>query len=149
MAFRVQQIDHVELFVPDRYEAAKWYEQVLGLSVVPEFEPWATPGGPLMLSSDEGNTKLALFEGEPRGSRETAGHHRVAFRVNGAGFIEFLRGLEATALFNDKGERLTRRHVVDHDQAFSIYFCDPYGNRCEITSYDYATLSNYLFPQAG
>lgn len=23
--FRVEQIDHVELFVPDRYEAAEWY----------------------------------------------------------------------------------------------------------------------------
>ena len=60
------QIDHVELFVPDRYEAARWYERVLGLRVVPEFEPWATGGGPLMISTDEGNTKLALFEGRLR-----------------------------------------------------------------------------------
>ena len=28
--FRVQQIDHVELFVPDPYAAADWYERVLG-----------------------------------------------------------------------------------------------------------------------
>ena len=27
--FRVAQIDHVEVFVPDRYEAAAWYQRIL------------------------------------------------------------------------------------------------------------------------
>src|SRR2546427_8807431 len=66
--FRVQQIDHVEMFVPDRYEAARWYEATLGLHIVPEFEFWANgPGGPLMIAA--GTTKLALFAGAPRGAR--------------------------------------------------------------------------------
>lgn len=39
--FRVDQIDHVELFVPDRYQAAEWYRQVFGLKIVPEYEHWA------------------------------------------------------------------------------------------------------------
>ena len=26
-SFKVEQIDHVELFVPDRYAAARWYEE--------------------------------------------------------------------------------------------------------------------------
>lgn len=30
-AFRVEQIDHVELFVPDRREAAAWYGRTFGL----------------------------------------------------------------------------------------------------------------------
>ncbi len=38
----VQGIDHVELFVPDRYAAAKWYEEVLGLRLMPAFEEWAS-----------------------------------------------------------------------------------------------------------
>ena len=66
VSFKVEQIDHVELFVPDRYTAARWYEQVLGLRILPEHEHWAGPGGPLMISSDSGCTMLALFEGEPR-----------------------------------------------------------------------------------
>ena len=69
--FKVLQIDHVELFVPDRYEAARWYERTLGLQVVPECEPWAVDGGPLMISSDGGSTKLALFEGQPAPERST------------------------------------------------------------------------------
>ena len=70
--FRVSQIDHVELFVPDRDEAAKWYEEVLGLTVLRGYEDWAKdPHGPLMISSDDGSTKLALFEGDPRGPTTT------------------------------------------------------------------------------
>ena len=37
-SFRVDQVDHIELFVPNRYEAAKWYEKVLGLEVVKSYE---------------------------------------------------------------------------------------------------------------
>src|SRR5678815_987500 len=97
-SFKVEQIDHVELFVPDRYAAARWYEQALGLQILPQHEHWAGPGGPLMISSNDGGTMLALFEGEPRGSRPTAGHHRVAFRVSGRGFLQFLEPFSYTHL---------------------------------------------------
>jgi catechol 2,3-dioxygenase-like lactoylglutathione lyase family enzyme len=143
--FRVMQIDHVELFVPDRYEAARWYEHVLGLRILPEWEPWATSGGPLMISSDEGNTKLALFEGigGPVQAR-TAAFQRVAFRVTAAGFTEFLSRLAECGLTDAKGQPLTRRSVVDHQQAYSIYFSDPYGHNLEVTTYEYAAATASL-----
>jgi catechol 2,3-dioxygenase-like lactoylglutathione lyase family enzyme len=137
-SFRVLQIDHVELFVPDRYEAARWYQSVLGLEVVPAYEHWAAdPGGPLMISSDEGSTKLALFEGRPQESKPTAGFHLVAFRVGAAGFIEFLRRLGDLQLKDARARPVTADSVVDHDKAYSIYFCDPYGHRLEVTTYEY------------
>ena len=139
--FRVEQIDHVELFVPDRRAAASWFEETLGLRIMTDFESWATDRGPLMISSDGGNTKLALFRGEPRGSRPTAGHHRVAFRVDGAGFLAFLDRLERVPVLDDQERPVTARDVVDHDRALSIYFCDPWGNRFEITTYDVECLS--------
>ena len=50
--------------------------------VVEEFRDWAqADGGPLMIGTREGGTKLALFEGMPQSSRPTVGFHRVAFRV--------------------------------------------------------------------
>jgi len=142
--FRVEQIDHVELFVPDRYTAARWYEQALGLRVLPEYEHWAGPGGPLMISSDNGQTKLALFEGEPRGDRPTAGHHRVAFRVGGAGFLQFLEHAREATLYSESGDLLSQLRPVDHGKAFSVYFCDPYGNRFEVTSYEYENVRDGL-----
>ena len=135
---RVDQIDHVELFVPDRYQAAQWYLRVLGLKVVPEFEHWADdPEGPLMISSDGGSTKLALFQGVPQGSRATAGFHLVAFRVSAVDFRSFLDKLPDLDLTNHRGHPVTQDSAVDHAGAYSIYFCDPFGHRLELTTYQY------------
>jgi catechol 2,3-dioxygenase-like lactoylglutathione lyase family enzyme len=134
--FRVQQIDHVEFFVPDQYEAAAWYRRVLGLEIVPAFEDWAADG-PLMIATASGGTKLALFVGEPRGARPTAGFHRVAFGVDGAGFLRFLARLGEVEVYNRDGGQLTASQVVDHDKSWSIYFVDPYGHLLELTTYEY------------
>lgn len=137
--FQVDQIDHVEVFVPDRRAAAEWYHRVLGLRVLPEHEHWAgDPRGPLMISSDGGSTKIALFEGQPQGARETAGFHLVAFRVGAENFFRFLARLGELDLVDHRGQKVTPASVRDHDAAFSLYFNDPYGHRLELTTYEYA-----------
>lgn len=142
--FKVLHIDHVELVVPDRYEAARWYERVLGLRIVPECEVWAADGGPLMISSDEGSTKLALFDGNPEACSPSAAFRRVAFRVTAAGFAEFLRRLPALRLVDSRGRAVTHDVVDDHQQAYSIYFNDPWTHELEVTTYDYAEISERL-----
>lgn len=144
-SIRADQIDHVEVFVPDRREAADWYERVLGLKIVAWAEHWAEdPTGPLMISSDGGGTMLALFSGQPQGTRPTSGFHRVAFRVGAATFIEFLERLSAIELFDERGERVTADRVADHRSAWSIYFSDPFGHRLELTTYDYEEARSVL-----
>ena len=81
-SFRVLQIDHVELFVPDRHAAAGWYQRILGLDVVPAYQV-----GDLQLK-DSGGSPVTLDS------------------------------------------------VVDHEKAYSIYFCDPYGHHLELTAYE-------------
>lgn len=142
--FKVEQIDHVELFVPDRYEAVAWYNKVLGLEIIKEFEAWATETGPLMISSDDGNTKLALFTGKIRTDLDKTGYFILAFRVNGDGFIEFLNSLEHIPLYNKDNKRLSKADYSDHGKAFSIYFTDPYGNRLEVTTYEYEKVCELL-----
>jgi catechol 2,3-dioxygenase-like lactoylglutathione lyase family enzyme len=135
---KVGALDHVELFVPDRFEAASWYERTLGLEIVEECRPWAdNPQGPLMISSDRGATKLALFTGNPQGARDTAGFHRVAFVVDGPGFLAFLERLPGLHLQDHQARPVHADAAVDHQQAYSIYFCDPYGHRLEVTTYDH------------
>ena len=137
-AFRVDQIDHVEFFVPDRHQAAEWYQRVLGLEILPGYEHWSEdPHGPLMISPDSGNTKLALFTGAPQGERETAGFHLVAFRVEAEAFVEFLLRLPDLGLTDHRGRQVTADLVADHETAYSLYFNDPYGHRLEITTYEY------------
>ncbi|RMI02859.1 MAG: VOC family protein [Calditrichaeota bacterium] len=143
--FRVDQIDHVELFVPDRHQAAEWYRSVLGLKRLSRYEHWADdPRGPLMISSDGGNTKLALFQGTPQGAREAVGFHRVAFRVGAAAFRLFLDKLPDLKLTDHRGESVTPDSVVDHGAAYSIYFCDPFGHRLELTTYEYEQTKRLL-----
>ena len=92
-----------------------------------------------MISSDGGGTKLALFEGQPSGPVEarTAAFHRVAFSVTGAGFTEFLGRLSDLGLTGSNNRAVTSESVVDHQQAYWIYFTDPYGHLLEVTTYDY------------
>lgn len=138
-------IDHVELYVPDRREAAGWYEQALGLTVVAEYEGWAEdPRGPLMISSDRGRTMLALFDGEPERERPAAGFRRVAFRVGAGEFVALRRHLENLPVFDESGDTLSGVTPVDHDGSFSVYFCDPWGHPLEVTTYDYAEVADIL-----
>ncbi len=143
-SFAVQQIDHVELYVPDRYEAAAWYKRVLGLETVEEFTFWAEADGPLMIRSPEGSTMLALFEGEPLGERAVIGFKTVAFRIDGAGFLQFLDRLQEVPVHHEDGRPVTRDEAVDHHKAFSIYFRDPWGHPYEITTYDHEAVRDHL-----
>jgi len=141
--FRVNWIDHVELYVPDQYEAAEWYRQLFGLEILTDFEFWAEDG-PLMISSDDGHTKLALFRGEPPGWKPPNGFQRVAFSVDGQGFLAFLNRLAEHPVYNHQGQPAHNLEVVDHELSYSLYFCDPYGNRYEVTTYDYPYVHNQL-----
>lgn len=137
--FRVAQLDHAELFVPDRYTAAAWYARTLGLQVVPEYEHWAAdPRGPLMIATAQAGTKLALFVGEPQGPSPTAGFHLVAFRVSRRDFDAFLAHVRKNPVYGERGEEVRELVVRDHGAAMSVYFRDPYGHRLEVTSYDVA-----------
>ena len=145
MEFRVDQIDHVELTVPDRHVAASWYCQTLGLRIVPEFEFWADDsGGPLMIGTKNGGTKLALFVGEPAGSQRNTGFNLVAFRVGADQFMNFAMRLNDLKLKNQNDQIVSVDMVVDHGLAFSVYFCDPYGNQLEITTYDHDEIRKSL-----
>ena len=46
-----------------------------------------------MMGTRDTDTKLALFLGEPTTAPSRAAFRRVAFRVDGTGFVEFLKRL--------------------------------------------------------
>ena len=126
---KLQNIDHIHIFVSDRKKALDWYNNILGLK--PSEEMVVLPeSGPLMIRNNEGNINIALFKGEPKDN-----HAIIAFKVSGEQFIN---------CHNTITHSLTENiEVVDHDIQFSIYFEDPFGNPYEITSYDYDMLANY------
>jgi catechol 2,3-dioxygenase-like lactoylglutathione lyase family enzyme len=133
---RIDGVDHVELCVPDRYEAARLYESIFGFEIRKELEFWAEdPGGPLMVSSKGGGPKLALFQGEPIGQEN--GFRRVAFGASGADFLSFVDHFRSLVRSKETARLCSLSEVIDHDAAFSIYLIDPYGYRFEITTYEH------------
>ncbi len=127
MEFRVDGIDHVEVFVPDIEASVRWYAKTLGLAEIARWDP-----EPVMVGA--GDTKLALFKsksdaasGRSDGQVGEVGWHRVAWRTDKEGF-ELAQ------------EHLSELNVefagpIDHGTARSIYFEDPDGNRLEVTYY--------------
>jgi len=134
---RVGGIDHVECYVPDRRAAADWYRETLGLTT--DEIGWEAYG-PLMVTSDGGATTLALFEGGPTGADRGVGFHRVAFRIDGPGFLTIVDRLAEDPAVEVEG----RAEISDHTYSFSIYFTDPYGNPFEVTTYEYDFVAGEL-----
>lgn len=126
---RVDHIDHIALNVEDAETTADWYDEVLGLERLDEYEEWATGTGPLVISSDDGHTMLALFETRSRGQSP----RHIAFRTDGAGLLAFADGFSDVSAVDCHG----RGAIVDHRLAYSIYFTDPDDHQLEITTYDY------------
>ena len=79
-AFQVEQIDHVELFVPERRAAAQWYESVFGLRVLQELE-FEQVGGTKTIKVD---TRVILATNEDLAEAVAAGRFRqdLYYRIN-------------------------------------------------------------------
>lgn len=142
--FRMGRLDHVHIRVPDREEAARWYEEHLGFERVTKFEFWAEgfPGGPLQISADGGETMLALFEAtesHPMIPQKTG----VAFSLGAEEFMAFARSLPG-ALNSPSGRPVEINEVVDFDLCWAFNFADPWGNQYELNCYDYERIKAEL-----
>lgn len=143
--FRMGSLDHMHLVVPNREEAAGWYEETLGFERVEAYARWAAvEGGPLHLSADGGRSGIALFEAAPHGSLPTGIGKGVAFKVDAPTFVAFARQLDSRDLRSLEGERLTAASVVDFDLCFSFTLVDPYGHPLELNCYDYEAVRREL-----
>lgn len=126
MAFAVDQIDHVEVFVRDIEAAVRWYADVIGLKEVGRWDP-----EPVMIGT--GDTKLALFLADPDApsnpddKERSPRWRRVAWSTTATGFVDAQQHLRECGV--------TFSGPIDHDVAESIYFRDPDGNPLEITCY--------------
>ncbi len=136
-AFRMGRLDHVHIRVPDRAEAARWYEEHLGFEAVEAYDFWAKgfEGGPLQISADGGHTTLALFEAtesHPMVPQQTG----IAFSVDADAFMAFARSLPGS-IDSTTGGPLAMSDLIDFDLCWAFDFVDPWGNRFELNNYDY------------
>ena len=57
----VTKVDHIHPYVTDKFEAAKWYERLLGFQVVGELHANKYPKAPLDVANANASVKFALF----------------------------------------------------------------------------------------
>lgn len=147
--FKMGSLDHMHLVVPDRDEAAAWFERNLGFETVDAYRQWAeVEGGPLHISADGGRSGLALFQAQ-RGHTAAPIPIGIAFQVDAESFMDFARGLEKTEIRDAQGEPLRAASVVDHDLCYAFYFQDPWGNPFELDCYDHARVRRDLVEALG
>jgi catechol-2,3-dioxygenase len=120
-------IDHVALAVRDIGHSAQWYVDVLGFERRYE-GMWN--GIPIFIG--KGDTAIALFpirEGKSKIAMpsDSSGILHLAFRADARHFA---------AAQNELNRRGIKFEFEDHEISHSIYFCDPDGNKLEITTYD-------------
>ena len=147
--FRMGSLDHVHLVVPDRSEAARWYQETLGFTAVEACEPWTRiEGGPLHLSADGGRSGIALFQ-LGQGHGPTTLEMGAAFRVDAKQFLAFARGLDESGVRGVNGDPLAREALIDFDLGYAYRFQDPWGNRFELNCYDVDTVRRELIDAEG
>jgi catechol 2,3-dioxygenase-like lactoylglutathione lyase family enzyme len=122
--------DHIHVYVPDREQAAQWFQAVLGFKVVEALRVWAADGGPLTIGDESEKIHLALFE-----RSEFIPSTAIAFAADAKNFMEWKPLLEKRGIL---------ARCTDHDLAWSLYFHDPYDNMYEITTYDHPEVSEAL-----
>ena len=72
----------------------------------------------------------------------------VAFSVNAETFIAFARSLPGE-IRTPQGAPLAPGDLVDFDMCWAYDLADPWGNRYEINSYDYARIKQELIEADG
>jgi catechol 2,3-dioxygenase-like lactoylglutathione lyase family enzyme len=146
--FRMGRLDHVHIRVPDRAAAVAWYAEHLGFEPVERFDFWATgfEGGPVQISSDGGDTMLALFEagdGHPMIAQKTG----VAFSVGFDTFAAFTQSLPGE-IDSSWGTKLVADDIVDLDMCWAFDLADPWGNVYELNCYEYDRIQTELIEPA-
>ncbi len=124
-------IDHIHVYVPNREDAAEWYKDILGFTIVESLTFWAeNDQGPLTIEDPTGKIHLALFQ-----QHEFTPSTAIAFGADGKDFLEWKTYLEGLNLVD---------RLADHKASWSLYFRDPYGNSHEITTYQYDFVASQL-----
>lgn len=128
---KLEGIDHIHVYVPRRAEAAEWYEEVLGFTIVEAFRFWAeNDQGPLTIEDPSGKIHLALFR-----RKDFTPTTAIAFGADGKEFLQWKAFLEEQNLVD---------RLSDHKSAWSLYFRDPYDNSYEITTYQHSYVASQL-----
>lgn len=121
-------IDHAAISVRDLNRSTEFYTQVLGLKLTKR--EYAKPGIEFFL--DCGDSLVGLIQGDPAQGEHPltdkgVGGNHIGFRVRARDFDGAVEALKAHSV------KIT--FMKKREKSWSVYFCDPDGNKLEITAW--------------
>jgi len=122
---RVKRVAHVVLYVSDPEASARWYSDVLGMTISARAATGPYKGG-VFMSFGEHDHDLAFFPA-PADDRPARFEH-IGLEVDCGGDLNRLRRLYGKML--RKGVRINE--VLNHGVSIGIYFFDPDGFQLEV-----------------
>lgn len=122
---RVKRVAHVVLYVADPEASARWYADVLGMTVSARVAEGPYKGG-VFMSFGEQDHDLAFFPA-PAEDRPARFEH-IGLEVDCGGDLDKLRRLYGKML--RKNVRI--HEVLNHGVSIGIYFFDPDGLQLEV-----------------
>jgi catechol-2,3-dioxygenase len=118
-------LSHFGIFVRNLDRMVDFYTRVLGLLVM---DRGVQPGGPTelaFLSHDpDQHHQLVLVSGRPAEARDSV-VNQISFKLP---TLEDLKTMYGRL----RAEGIEPNRIVTHGNAWSVYFPDPEGNRCEL-----------------
>lgn len=122
---RIAALGHIVLFVADPEASARWYCDILNMSISARAGDGPYKGG-IFLTFGEHDHDIALFSSDNAEGKGREFEH-VGLRI-AADSADDLRRIYAFLL--DRGVQI--REVLDHGVSTGIYFLDPDGHMLEI-----------------
>jgi hypothetical protein len=119
-------LQHIHLRSKNKLQLAQWYCANLGFKIIEDLESRGELGGPILITSDNGQTGLSIFTSE-----KEPNNIFPAFGTDPATFFNF-------------HEKFSAPRIYDHYHFFSFYLKDLDQNKIEICCTEYQNIKDYV-----
>lgn len=122
----VKRIGHIGLFVADPEASARWYREVLGMTLVARTGEGPYQGG-IFMSFGTSDHDIGLFKESPGASRGKEFEH-IGLELDCRGDLRQLQRFYGRLLRH----KVRIHEILDHGVSKGIYFFDPDGHMLEV-----------------
>lgn len=126
METAITRIGHIGLFVADPEVSARWYANVLGMTLVARTGDGPYKGG-IFMSFGSSDHDIGLFPESPGASRGKEFEH-IGLELDCRGDLGKLRRFYGRLL----AHQVRIHEILDHGVSKGIYFFDPDGHMLEV-----------------
>lgn len=123
---KIRRIGHIALYVKDPEASAKWYADVLGMTVVARADSGPYQGG-VFMSFGTSDHDIGLFKRSPDATTGKEFEH-VGMELDSNSDLNLLKQFYASLISHN----VKVHEILNHGVSKGIYFFDPDGHMLEV-----------------